>query len=429
MARHFTSFLKSAASVLGNTTNTHHNRQEQPSPLSSSGGGSLAIVNTQSSYNPLHTTSSTYTNPSENLPPAPSMPVVDEVPDVEVYAPSLFGGMGITNYRGVDTGPVAVPVAVPGMGSLVRQQGMVLSQGLVVGRQRAFTIPRKPLPAKEAGERGDFGRGYEVYGTRGRALVRQGMDLDDGESVDLDHRGQMEGEQGFEEVGSGQGEFLEQEQVETTEERAARLERERTERAARDLNHENPLRSHPVHPTTIVTGTAPNTSSIYSENSNSLHSREFRRSYTAPINGFNFAAMGGVGVGPLGDITGINSMGTIERGSAAQRYNSSNAAAGSRSGSFLRRASISWKAMGFGRSSSGGVSAAGVAESGVAVVSGPVGVVATVTERPATVYSETEDMMHEMMTAETERRRSHRQSLILPKFDWEDEFLGGESTS
>ncbi|KAB8294217.1 hypothetical protein EYC80_009650 [Monilinia laxa] len=432
MTRHFTSFLKSAAGVLGNTTNTHHNRQDQPSPQASSGGGSLAIVNTRSSYNPIHTTSSTYTNPSENLPPTPSMRAVDEVPDLEGDAPSLFGGMGITNYRGVDTGPVAVPVAVPGMGSLVRQQGMVLGQGLVVGRQRAFTIPRKPLPAKEAGEceeRGDSGRGYEEYGVRGRGLIRQGMDHADGESVDLGHREQMEGGQGFEEVGSEPGEFLEQEQVETAEERGARLERERIERAARDLNHENPLRSHPIHPMTIVTGAAPTTSSIYSENSNSLRSHTFRRSYTAPINGFNFAAMGGVGVGPLGDVTGINSMGTMERGSAAQRYNSSNATSGSRSGSFLRRASISWRGMGFGRSSSGGISTAGVARTGVAEVSGPVEVVGTVSERPATVYSETEDMMHEMMTAEAERRRSHRQSLILPKFDWEDEFLGGENTN
>lgn len=235
MTHHFKSFLKSAAGVLGNTTNTHHNRQDQPSPQSSAGGGPLALVTTRSSYNPLQTTSSTYTNPSENLPPTPTLRVVDEVPDLEDDAPGLFGGMGITNYRGVDTGPVAVPVAVPGMGSLVRQQGMVLGQGIVVGRQRAFTIPRKPLPGREAEDRGDLGRGYEEYEVRGRALVRQGRDQGDGESLDLGHREQVEGEQGFEEIDSEQGVFLEQEQVETSEDRAARLERERSERAARDL--------------------------------------------------------------------------------------------------------------------------------------------------------------------------------------------------
>ncbi|QSZ36008.1 hypothetical protein DSL72_007132 [Monilinia vaccinii-corymbosi] len=426
MTLHFTSFLKSAADVLGNATKAHHNRQNQLASQSSANGSALASVHPRSSYNPLQTTSSTHTNPSENLPPTPKIRAVDEVPDLEIDAPNLFGGTGITNYRGVDTGPVAVPVAVPGMGSLVRQQGMVLGQGIVLGRQRAFTIPRKPLPAKEAREReegGDFEREYEDVEVRGRALVREERGQEHGGSVEFGRGERFKGGQGFEHQDFTQGgKFQEQEPVESIGERFARLERERSERAVRDLNHENPLRSHPIHPTTITTGMAPTTSSIYSNNSNSLRSRAFRRSYTVPINGFNFAAMGGVGAGPCGavhDLHGMHGMGTMERGSAAQRYASSTAAPGSRTGSFLRRASIGWRGIGFSRSNSGGLGATGVADADADAVM----------ERPGTVDSESEAMIHEIMSAEAERRRSHRQSMILPKFEWEDEFLGGRNGS
>ncbi|KAF7950467.1 hypothetical protein EAE96_007751 [Botrytis aclada] len=500
------------------------------------------------SYNPLVTTSSTYTNPSENLPPTPNLRAVDEmgrlvdavgggvvgggddsggeetgegstsqsegispVDGLGMFGPRpggsssgfVSGGAGgiggttyekserqgsinmqtpivtasgsrVHNYRGVDHGPVSLPGTGSASGSgfnTPRSSAAGLGAfGLATqGRERAFTIPRKPVPMTV------------VVGNTGLEVVPDGRAIEDigsgtvivnrQECLDWKNRfeGQGQGQGGDEREGEGDGEGGEgegEEVGETEEERKERLEKERKEREKQDLLHENPLLSHPIEPTTIATGTPPTVSPTYiATTSLSSKRRAFRRSWTAPINGFNFASLGGIGVmgfennnqdpnthGGLGD-AGMEigmGMGMNQRGSARDRYsgNSSEAMGGSsRRGSFLRRASVSFKGMGLGmqgflRSASGGAAAGGAAERigvGSNVNVDHTGESAgrgrnTGIERLVTMQSEYRGVSgyagdeamalarERVAEAETQRRRSHRQSMVLPKFEWEEEF-------
>ncbi|KAM0146043.1 hypothetical protein ACHAQE_010943 [Botrytis cinerea] len=491
------------------------------------------------SYNPLMTTSSTYTNPSENLPPTPNLRAVDElgrfadtfakvgvgaigdedsggeesgggsasqsqsqgdeispVDGLSMFGPSAglvvgFGGavtherserQGSINmqtptatasgsrvhtYRGVDHGPVAIPGSGSASGSAsgfntprliaagISTTGLGTSGVSTQRRERAFTIPRKPVPMTiVVGNTGfevvPYGRPIEEIST-GACIVNRQECMDWKEEFG----GQVEDE--------GEDEGGEEEEVagENEEERKERLEKERKEREKRDLLHENPLLSHPIEPTTIATGTPPTVSPIYIV-ATSLNSkrRGFRRSWTAPINGFNFTSLGGIGVmgfgntnqdasmhGGLGDAGMGMAMG--QRGSARDRYSGNSSEGigmGPRRGSFLRRASVSFKGMGMGmqeflRSASGGGSSV---FAGAGAVAGPGGMDHTGEgrnsgiERPATMQSEYRGVggyagdeamsiaRERIAEAETQRRRSHRESMILPKFEWEEEFTSAD---
>ncbi|TGO81248.1 hypothetical protein BPOR_1249g00010 [Botrytis porri] len=266
------------------------------------------------SYNPLVTTSSTYTNPSENLPPTPNLKAVDEVgrfADVvaggagaggigggegstesaagstsEEISPvdglGMFGprpgsgsaaasagSIGVTahertehpgsinmptptvtasgsrvhNYRGMDHGPVAIPGSGSRSGSgsgfttpRLSAVGLGTQGGITHGRERAFTIPRKPVPMTiRAGDAGlevvPYGRAIEDIGTGACIVNRQEcMDWKD----QFEGPGRVQGgEEGNNEGEGGEGE--EEEVGESEEERKERLEKERKEREKMDL--------------------------------------------------------------------------------------------------------------------------------------------------------------------------------------------------
>ncbi|TEY34814.1 hypothetical protein BOTCAL_0613g00010 [Botryotinia calthae] len=518
-------------STLTKTPNKNTQRSANSKETSTSKSGN--------SYNPLVTTSSTYTNPSENLPPTPNLRAVDElgrfadtvakvgagsageedsggkesgggsasqsqsqgeeispVDGLGMFGPSPGFGVGsggavthersegqgsinmqtptvtasgsrVHNYRGVDHGPVAIPGLTSGSASgfntprlnaaVTSTTGLGTSGVNTQGRERAFTIPRKPVPMTiVVGNTGfevvPYGRPIEEFSTGACILNRQ-------ECMDWKEKfGEQGGDEG---EGEGGGEDGEEEEVagENEEERKERLEKERKEREKRDLLHENPLLSHPVEPTTITTGTPPTVSSIYiAATSLSSKRRGFRRSWTAPINGFNFTSLGGIGVMGFGNThqdasmhggLGNAGMGMGQRGSARDRYSGSSSEGigmGSRRGSFLRRASVSLKGMGMGmqeflRSASGGGSSA---FAGVGAGAGLGGVDHigegrnSGIERPATMQSEYRGVRRyagdeamaiareRIAEAETQRRRSHRESMVLPKFEWEEEFTNAD---
>ncbi|TGO43625.1 hypothetical protein BCON_1267g00010 [Botryotinia convoluta] len=163
--------------------------------------------------------------------------------------------------------------------------------------------------------------------------------------------------------------------------------------------------------------------------------------------------------GGLGDA----GMGVNQRGTARDRYSGNSSEGmgmgmGSRRGSFLRRASVSFKGMGMGmqgflRSASGGgggssAFTAGAGAGGAAAERMDMGIsmdhtreggaVNTGIERPVTMQSEYRGVggyagdeamaaaRERVAEAETQRRRSHRQSMVLPKFEWEEEFTTAE---
>lgn len=253
MSHHFSSFLKSAAGVLHprQTQNGYQNRGNLPSPslqIPTASGSSAAVgtplteSTSRSSYNPLHTTSSTYTNPSENLPPTPNLQAVDEISDLETddsdqgpafVTGSLFANTGVVNYRGVDSGPVALPVAVPGMGSIIKK---------VAGRERGFTIPRKPVSEVEGLRGRRHSRSASLESVSQNSMFGNGFhERERSELVDSDGGEQVTGVEDSEE-----GEYVQDPEgggeqpetvaiVETAEERKERLEREKAERASRDL--------------------------------------------------------------------------------------------------------------------------------------------------------------------------------------------------
>ncbi|TGO33242.1 hypothetical protein BHYA_0258g00100 [Botrytis hyacinthi] len=516
------------------------------------------------SYNPLVTTSSTYTNPSENLPPTPNLRAVEvrkfgngggaaaiddgageesvggsasqsqseeispvdglgmfgaipgsgigsggssgsggvarsgeniaiaheqsEYPgNINMQTPIVTAsGSRVHNYRGVDHGAVAIPGSVSGSGvntPRLNAAGLGDSAVNMQGRERAFTIPRKPVPMTiVVGNTGlevvPYGRPIEDIGTSACIVNRQEcMDWRD------QFEGQGRGQDGDGEDSGGEGESGNGEEVsESEEERKERLEKDKKEREKQDLLHENPLLSHPVEPTTIAIGTPPTVSPTYiASTSLSSKRRGFRRSWTAPINGFNFTSLGGIGVmgfgntnqdpaihGGLGDMGIGIGMGINQRGTARDRYSGNSSEGmgmGSRRGSFLRRASVSFKGMGLGmqgflRSASGGGGGGG--GSGALAAGTGAGTAAADrmgmsmdhtresgggagSERPVTMQSEyrgvgghvgDDDMalarervaeaeyllMGCSWSPETQRRRSHRQSMVLPKFEWEEEF-------
>lgn len=252
MSHHFSSFLKSAAGVLHprQTQNGYQNRGNLPSPslqIPTASGLSAAVdtplteSTSRSSYNPLHTTSSTYTNPSENLPPTPNLRAVDEISDLETddsdqgpafVTGSLFANTGVVNYRGVDSGPVALPVAVPGMGSIIKK---------VAGRQRGFTVPRKPVSGVQVlrGRRYSCSPSFESV-SQDNMFENGFYERERAEIVDSDGGDQVTGVEDSE-----GGEYVQDPEggeqpeivaiVETAEERKERLEREKAERASRDL--------------------------------------------------------------------------------------------------------------------------------------------------------------------------------------------------
>ncbi|KAF7891042.1 uncharacterized protein EAF02_001367 [Botrytis sinoallii] len=504
------------------------------------------------SYNPLVTTSSTYTNPSENLPPTPNLRAVEvgKFGDVvgggtaaigggddsaggsashsqsETISPvdgmGMFGpisnpipgsgfvssgggaasaggnatiaherserhgsinmqtpivtasGTRVHNYRGVDHGAVVIPgsALASASGSGINTPRLIAAgigaSGLATrGRERAFTIPRKPVPMTiVVGNTGleviPYGRPIEDIGT-GACIVNRQECMDWKNQFDERGRGQDGDEKDGED---GEGEEV----GESEEERKERLEKERKEREKRDLLHENPLLSHPVESTTIATGTPPTVSPTYiASTSLSSKRRGFRRSWTAPINGFNFTSLGGIGVmgfgnsnpdpnmhGGLGDTGMGTGMGINQRGTARDRYSGNSSEGmgmgmGSRRGSFLRRASVSFKGMGLGmqgllRGASGGSGAFAGAGAGTAAVERMglsmdhtrEGGGAAGSGRPVTMHSEYrgvggyvgDDAMalarERVAEAENQRRRSHRQSMVLPKFEWEEEFATAE---
>ncbi|TGO21894.1 hypothetical protein BPAE_0195g00220 [Botrytis paeoniae] len=514
------------------------------------------------SYNPLVTTSSTYTNPSENLPPTPNLRDVDEVgkfvdvvggggaaigdggsgddsagegstggsasqsqseeispvDGLGMFGPipgsssgfvsgsggggASVGGIGVTaherserqgsinmqtpivtasgsrvhSYRGVDHGPVTIPGSGSGSGvntPRLNAAGLGTSGMNTQERERAFTIPRKPVPMTlVVGNTGfevvPYGRPIEDIGTGACIVNRQEcMDWKD----QFEGRGQGEDEE--EDRGEGEGE--EGEEVgESEEERKERLEKERKEREKRDLLHENPLLSHPIEPTTIATGTPPTVSPTYiAAASLSSKSRGFRRSWTAPINGFNFTSLGGIGVMGFGNTNqdpnmhgGIEDagmgmgMGINQRSTARDRYSGNSSEGmgigmGSRRGSFLRRASVSFKGMGLGmqeflRSASGGGAGSSAFTDGAAggTTAERMGMSMDHAregegrnagiERPVTMQSEYRGVggyagdeamavaRERVAEAETQQLRSHRQSMVLPKFEWEEEFTSAE---
>ncbi|TGO67887.1 hypothetical protein BOTNAR_0034g00470 [Botryotinia narcissicola] len=513
------------------------------------------------SYNPLVTTSSTYTNPSENLPPTPNLRAVEvrrfgdgvgvgagggiaavgddggddsaegsaegstiqseEISPVDGLG--MFGaipgsgigsggsggsggvactgrnatmthersehpgsinmqtpivtasGSRVHNYRGVDHGAVAIPRSGSGSGvntPRLNAAGLGNSAVNMQGRERAFTIPRKPvLMTIVVGDTGlevvPYERSIEDIGT-GACIVNRQECIDWKDQFEVRGRGR----DGNKEAGESEDESQNEEEFgESEEERKERLEKERKEREKQDLLHENPLLSHPIEPTTIATGTPPTVSPAYiASTSLSSKRRGFRRSWTAPINGFNFASLGGIGVmgfgnnnqnpathGGLGDAGMGMGMGIDQRGTARDRYSGNSSEGmgmgiGSRRGSFLRRASVSFKGMGLGmqgflRSASGGGGGSGAFAAGNAAGTGAAermgmsmdhtregGGVGAENERPVTMQSEYrgvggytgDDAMalarERVVEAETQRRRSHRQSMVLPKFEWEEEF-------
>ncbi|KAF7854557.1 hypothetical protein EAF04_010366 [Stromatinia cepivora] len=426
------------------------------------------ISGTSKNCNPIDTSNSTSTNPNENLPPTPCLKAVDGL-DAEVSPTDGLGGFngefggrsvnesdrdgeedvgsgvgnavtsgletGVKNHSGVNTTATSIQLPISSLASSTTTTTKIEHTAT---RNRAFTIPRKPLITNR---REFLDWKAEYGGIEGLECARGG-----------EGRGQGQGE-GAEGLKSVKSEVV----GERKEERSVRLERERMERGGRDLHHENPLHSHPIQPTTISHGTPPTTSPLYSCTSSpsiKSKSRAFRRSYTAPIHGFNFVGIGfgGKGVEAFGaeGMGGINEMG---RGTARDRYsgNSNTSASGSgglglgsRTGSFLRRASVSLRGMqgmGFMRSSSGGV-AGGIDATGNEGMEG-MGINA---ERNDTNTIPSEYLRgvggyagdgmamgmgkditssRERLDSDAERRRSHRQSLILPKFEWEDEFVGG----
>ncbi|KAF5870327.1 uncharacterized protein Bfra_009711 [Botrytis fragariae] len=546
--------LTSSSAVVVDATRTNTTNIPPPSIMAlaktsskntqgSANSKETSTTKSANSYNPLVTTSSTYTNPSENLPPTPNLRAVDEVgrfgdvvgggggDDGEgessaggstsqsqseeispVDALGMFGpipgsgfvsasgggasageigdtahersgrhgsinmqtptvtasGSRVHNYRGVDHGPVAIPGSGSGSGvntPRLNAAGLGTSGVNMQGRERAFTIPRKPVPMTiVVGNTGlevvPYGRPIEDIGTGACIVNRQ-------ECVDwkdrFEGRGRGQGED--EEEGRDEGEGEEREEVgESEEERKERLEKERKEREKRDLLHENPLLSHPIEPTTIATGTPPTVSPTYiAATSLSSKRRGFRRSWTAPINGFNFTNLGGIGVMGFGTsnqdpnmhgVIGDAGMGMNQRGTARDRYsgNSSEGVGmgmGSRRGSFLRRASVSFRGMGLGmqgflRSASGGGGGSVFAGAGAGGAAERMGVSMDHTresegrnvgiERPVTMQSEYRGVggyvgdeamavaRERVAEAETQQRRSHRQSMVLPKFEWEEEF-------
>ncbi|KAF7891653.1 hypothetical protein EAF00_007955 [Botryotinia globosa] len=545
--------------ALTKTSSKHTQRSANSKETSTSKSGN--------SYNPLVTTSSTYTNPSENLPPTPNLRAVevrrfdDVVSGVaggtaaivnsggddsaegsakgstnqsEEISPvdglGMFGaipgsvigsggsgssgvaraggnatithersehpgsinvqtpivtasGSRVHNYRGVDHGAVAIPSSGLGSGSGVNTPrlnaaGLGASGVHMQGRERAFTIPRKPVPMTiVVGDSGlevvPYGRPIEDIGTGACIVNRQ-------ECIDWKDQfeGRGRGQDGDEKAEESEDESGNEEEVgESEEERKERLEKERREREKQDLLHENPLLSHPVESTTIATGTPPTVSPTYiASTSLSSKRRGFRRSWTAPINGFNFASLGGIGVmgfgntnqdpaihGGLGDAGMGMGMRINKRGTARDRYSGNSSEGmgmgmGSRRGSFLRRASVSFKGMGLGmqgflRSASGGGGGGGSSAFAAGTGAGTAaadrmgmsmdhtreGEGGAGSERPVTMQSEYRgvggyvgnDAMalarERVAEAETQRRRSHRQSMVLPKFEWEEEFAGTDA--
>lgn len=273
------------------------------------------------SYNPLVTTSSTYTNPSENLPPTPNLRAVEvrrfvdgvgggtakigdgggddsagestggsaggstsqteeispvdglgmfgPIPGSEIGSIGSVGGGGVAraggnvaiahersehpgsinmqtpivtasgsrvhNYRGVDHGAVAILGSGSGSGSGVNTPrlnaaGLGASGLSMQGRERAFTIPRKPVPMTiVVGNTGlevvPYGRPIKDIGT-GACIVNRQECMDWKDQFEGQGQGQ-EQEQVEEEDGEGEGE--------SEEERKERLEKERKEREKQDL--------------------------------------------------------------------------------------------------------------------------------------------------------------------------------------------------
>ncbi|KAF7911954.1 hypothetical protein BELL_0612g00040 [Botrytis elliptica] len=546
-----TTFPPLSTSALTKTSSKNTQRSANSKETSTSKSGN--------SYNPLVTTSSTYTNPSENLPPTPNLravevgrfgdvvgggtaaigggddsaggsaggsashsqseeispvdgmgmfgPVPNPIPgsafvssgsagsgaasaggnatiaherserhgSINMQTPIVTAsGTRVHNYRGVDHGAVVIPgsASASASGSGINTPRLIAAgigaSGLATqGRERAFTIPRKPVPMTiVVGNTGlevvPYGRPIEDIGT-GACIVNRQECMDWKNQFEGTGRGL--GQDGDEKDGEGgEGEEV----GESEEERKERLEKERKEREKRDLLHENPLLSHPVKPTTIATGTPPTVSPTYiASTSLSSKRRGFRRSWTAPINGFNFTSLGGIGVmgfgnsnqdpnmhGGLGDTGMGTGMGINQRGTARDRYSGNSSEAmgmGSRRGSFLRRASVSFKGMGLGmqgflRGTSGGGGALAGAGAGTAAAERMgmsmdhtrEGGAAAGSGRPVTMQSEYrgvggyvgDDAMalarERVAEAEAQRRRSHRQSMVLPKFEWEEEFATAE---
>lgn len=313
---HLTPFFKSAAGaangVLENAINSHRNRRQQrdqiqqspakqtrsshtqqtstaeevPASHQNASSTALTKVTTKTSkasktsgtsYNPLVSTSSTYTNPSENIPPTPNLRAVDEFefpgegmsPTVGLSDRGLFGDLrgngvvngqspvqqgmcttpttvirtltsslgpvGVTNYRGVDTGPVAIPVAVPGMGSATIPQPRT-----VAGRERSFTIPRKPVPTRPVPLTLVLrDNGFETVPWTGD--MNDLEKLGEGTVINRDEIREWEAMHGEHSDKGVKSKEAEQEQpkkpeiIETKEERKKRLAKEKRERIKTDL--------------------------------------------------------------------------------------------------------------------------------------------------------------------------------------------------
>ncbi|CAD6449236.1 52e959a3-6afe-4e38-a263-64857231ca9b [Sclerotinia trifoliorum] len=424
------------------------------------------------------------TNPNEKFPLMPCLRAGDGL-DVEVSPTDGLGGFdgkvgeggcecgsvdeedgggrsGIENTEasGLETGgkkhsainatPASIPLPISSTVSSTNTITTFELEETTTTRIRAFTVPRKPIVTNRRDcldWKTEYG-GYEGLKCGGN-----------GERQKHGERGE-----GFKSVGSVKSEVI----GERKEDRSVRLERERMERVGRDLHHENPLHSHPIQASTISHGTPPTISPLYTStsspsiNSSKSKSRAFRHSYTVPIHGFHFVGKGVEGpadmesmAGGIGmeGMAGVGDVSTIGRGTARDRYSgNSNPSVsgsgtggmgigmgiGSRTGSFLRRASVSFKGLGAGvgigymRSSSGGVEGMHAQGWGIHAEKLDSNSNTIPVEFLRGVGGYAGDGMGigmggEKIEMDTERRKSDRQSLILPKFEWEDEFVGGNT--
>ncbi|APA15538.1 predicted protein [Sclerotinia sclerotiorum 1980 UF-70] len=418
------------------------------------------------------TSGSTATDRKDNLLPlTPCLRAVDGS-DVEVSPTDELGGFGgeggsgsvdeedegggikNTGASGLETGgkshkdkditPTSIPLPISSTTSSINTISEIQ---YTATRNRSSTIPRKQIVTNIRGcleWKTEYG-GYEGMECGGKG----------------EGRGNVERGERLRSFGSAKSKAI----GERKEERNARLERERMERSRRDLRHENPLYSHPVQPNTISQGTPPTTNPLYANtsspsiNSSNSKSRAFRHSYTVPIHGLNLMGKGVEGSTDVEGISGgmenictgnsVSGVSGMGRGTARDRYsgNSNTSVSGSgsgamgmgsRRGSFLRRASVSFKGlgagMGFMRSSSGGGIAVGGTGEGMQVLgvnSEKVDSNTIPAEFLRGVGGYAGDGMgicvgREKSEMDTEKRHSYRHSLILPKFEWEEESVGGK---
>ncbi|KAJ8063359.1 hypothetical protein OCU04_008587 [Sclerotinia nivalis] len=212
--------------------------------------------------NPIDTANSTATNPNENLPPTPCLKAVDEldVLDAEVSPTDGLGGFngevgevgggdgsvdekdggggggsGMENtiaggletggrkHGGVDATPISTQVSPSSVASSTNININTTSEtGHIGTRNRAFTIPRKPLVTNR--------REYLDWKTEYGGNINERLECARGGG------GRRQGERGeglksVESVKSLKSEVV----GERKEERSVRLERERMERGGRDL--------------------------------------------------------------------------------------------------------------------------------------------------------------------------------------------------